>query len=62
MAHQIKNKFMMRVGIEATSVEAATRLIEGLAAVMTPEEKAQFAKIAQKELKRAMKSAKLKSR
>jgi len=54
----MKDKFTMRIGIEATSVEAATRIIEGLTAVMTPEEKAQFAKIAQKELKRVMKAAK----
>jgi hypothetical protein len=60
MARQTKNKFMMRISIEATSVEAATRLIDGLVAVMTPQEKAQFVKIAQREIKRAMKSAKVK--
>ena len=49
----------MKIGIEAISVEAAMRLIDGLASVMTEEEKEQFANLAQRELKRAMKKAKV---
>jgi len=58
----MKDKFMMRIGIEATSVEAATRLIDGLASLMLPAEKEQFVKKVQKELKRAMKAVKDKGR
>jgi hypothetical protein len=50
-----KNKFLMRIGIEATSPDAAERLIKGLASIMTNAEKQQFGKKAMRELKRALK-------
>jgi len=55
--NQGKNKFLMRISIEATTAEAAERLIAGLAAIMSPQEKAAFGKKAQRELKRALKEA-----